>query len=43
MTTKIVLNKKIANNEFGILKIQSFYGYIKKKKIVGIRISVYNF
>ena len=40
MVTKIVLNKKNANDEFGILSIQSFKNSSKTKKSLGIRVSV---
>ncbi len=40
MVTKIVLNKKNANDDFGILGIQSFKNNSKTKKSLGIRVSV---
>lgn len=43
MATKIVLNKKKAKDEYGILSIQSFNGNGKKKKSLGIRVSVDDF
>lgn len=39
MATKIVLNKKNSNDEFGIISIQSFNGG-KKKKSLGIKVKV---
>lgn len=42
MATKIVLNKKKANDDYGILAIQSFDGG-KVKKSLGIKISVKDF
>ena len=38
MATKIVLNKKNAKDDYGILSIQSFNGNGKKKKSLGIRV-----
>ena len=43
MATKIVLNKKNAKDEYGILSIQSFNGNGKEKKSLGIRVSVDDF
>ena len=43
MATKIVLNKKNAKDEYGILSIQSFNGNNKEKKSLGIRVSVEDF
>lgn len=43
MATKIVLNKKIAKDEYGILIIQSFKDNSKSKKSLGIRVSVNDF
>ena len=43
MSTKIVLNKKNANDDFGILSIQSFDNGKKIKKSLGIRVSVDDF
>jgi len=40
MATKIVLNKKNANDDFGILGIQSFKDSSKTKKSLGIRVTV---
>lgn len=37
--TKIVLNKKNANDEFGILSFQSFNNGKKNKKSIGIRVT----
>lgn len=42
MATKIVLNKKNSNDEFGIISIQSFDGG-KKKKSLGIKVNVIHF
>lgn len=42
MATKIVLNKKNSNDEFGIISIQSFDGG-KKKKSLGIKVNVEHF
>jgi hypothetical protein len=43
MSTKIVLNKKNANDEFGILSIQSFDNGKKIKKSIGIRVTIDDF
>lgn len=43
MSTKIVLNKKNANDEFGILSIQSFDNGKKIKKSIGIRVTIADF
>ncbi|MFC6876010.1 hypothetical protein ACFQZF_08630 [Flavobacterium myungsuense] len=43
MATKIVLNKKNANDDFGILSIQSFNNGKKIKKSLGIRVSIDDF
>lgn len=43
MSTKIVLNKKNANDDFGILGIQSFDSGKKIKKSLGIRVSTDDF
>jgi hypothetical protein len=42
MATKIVLNKKNSNDDFGIISIQSFDGG-KKKKSLGIKVKVEHF
>jgi len=42
-STKIVLNKKNANDEFGILSIQSFVNGKKIKKSIGIRATIDDF
>lgn len=39
-STKIVLNKKNANDEFGILSIQSFVNGKKIKKSIGVRVII---
>ncbi len=41
--TKIVLNKKNANDEFGILGFQSFNNGKKNKKSIGIRVTLDDF
>jgi hypothetical protein len=41
--TKIVLNKKNANDEFGILSFQSFNNGKKNKKSIGIRVTIDDF
>ena len=43
MSTKIVLNKKNANDDFGILGILSFDNSKKIKKSLGIRVSTDDF
>ncbi len=42
MATKIVLNKKKASDDFGIIGIQ-FFNNGKKKKSLGIRMKVQHF
>lgn len=43
MTAKIVLIKKNAKDDFGILSIQSFDNGKKNKKSIGIRVSTDDF
>ena len=42
-STKIVLNKKNTNDEFGILSFQSFDNGKKNKKSIGIRVTIDDF